>query len=138
MVVIEAGANGTIDSRPGGDDRIVDLSEYLDLAPPGFSYVTDRSTWALPDVGGQSNQTPPPDYPNHVIVQAGDRLFDPSYGTGPFNSHLEWEVASLAGVGVRIKRDGENVKFNDRILMVARKVDGVKPLTSLGTLLPPR
>lgn len=137
VIGVAPGANGRIDSNPAGDDRVIDLSEFLDLAPDGFDYVSFRNTWPLRDQGGQSNTRPPTDYPNHVIVEVGERYYDPSYGTGPFDTQLDWERASLAGVGVRIQRDGENVKFDGRIQMVTRRFDGRETLTSFGSLLPP-
>lgn len=137
VIGIGAGGNGRIDSRPAGDDRVVDLSEFLELAPAEHDYVSFRNTWPLRDEGGQSNPRPPTDYPNHVIVQVGERYYDPSYGTGPFDSQLAWEQASLAGVGQRMKRDGEFVMFNGRIQMVTRRFDGTRTLTSFGTMLPP-
>lgn len=136
-VAIEAGPNGIIDTRPGGDDRVVDLSEFLDLAPDGFVYVNGRNMWPLPGTLGQDNPNPPPDYPNHVIVKARGNYYDPSYGTGPFPTQLDWERASLAAIGRRIQRDGKNVEFDGRIVMVAQRADGSRTFTSFIRMLSP-
>src|SRR5690606_10388743 len=126
-----------LDTRPRGDDRVIDLSEFLDLAPDGFAYVNGRNMWPLPGTLGQDNPNPPPDYPNHVIVKARGNYYDPSYGTGPFPTQLDWERASLAGIGRRIQRDGKNVEFDGRIVMVAQRTDGSRTFTAFIRLLSP-
>ncbi|HVK14127.1 MAG TPA: hypothetical protein VM597_35625 [Gemmataceae bacterium] len=35
------------------------------------------------------------------LVKINDKFYDPSYGTGPYNTLLAWEDASLAGFGKR-------------------------------------
>ncbi|HVK04256.1 MAG TPA: hypothetical protein VM490_12325 [Armatimonadaceae bacterium] len=136
-VAIAPGPNGVLDTAPKGDDTVRDLGEYLDLAPAGYQYVSRFSLWPPKETPAQNNAVPPPDYPNHMIVRVGDAYYDPSYGTGPFARPLDWERASLAGVGVRIQKGGENVRFQERILTVVRRSDGNTPLTSFIKVLPP-
>ncbi|GEM_PF-5294273 len=136
-IAVAPGPNGVLDTVPKGDDQVRDLSEYLDLAPPGYDFVNRFSLWPPATTPAQNNDNPPPDYPNHMILKAGDRYYDPSYGKGPFATPLDWERASLAGVGVRIQKQGENVRFQDRIVMVVRRSDGKTPLTSFLKTLPP-
>ena len=93
--------------------------------------------WPLPGTLGQDNPNPPPDYPNHVIVKARGNYYDPSYGTGPFPTQLDWERASLAAIGRRIQRDGKNVEFDGRIVMVAQRADGSRTFTSFIRMLSP-
>jgi hypothetical protein len=137
-VVIGAGANGVIDGSPGGDDALVDLAQYLADARPGFAYVSAFNMWPLPGPGAQHNPWPPVEYPNHVLVQVGDNWYDPSYGTGPFGSVLEWERASLAAVGVRMQRAGALSRLGEQVLYAVRRSDGASQLTHTEPLPPPR
>jgi hypothetical protein len=136
-VAIGVGPNGKLDSLPGGDDQIRDLKPYLALAPTSYTYVSRFSLWPPRKTEAQQNATPPPDYPNHMILKVQNRYYDPSYGRGPFETPLEWERASLSGVGVRIQENGQNVRFQDRILTVVRRSDGRTQLTAFMTVLPP-
>lgn len=136
-VVIAAGANGSIESTPGGDDRLLELADYLRSAPAGYAYVSAYNMWPLPGPGAQHNPWPPTEFPSHVLVRAGGRWYDPSYGTGPFRSVLEWETASLAGVGVRLQRDGNALRVGERVLFAVRRSDGSAQLTRTEPLPPP-
>ena len=49
-------------------------------------------------VAGQRNPDPPPLFFNHFIVWALGRLYDPSYGSPPVATPLEWENASIDGL----------------------------------------
>lgn len=53
---------------------------------------------SLPGVAGQRNPDPPPAFFNHFIVVALGRLYDPSYGSPPVSTPLEWENASIDGL----------------------------------------
>ena len=49
-------------------------------------------------VSGQGNSpNPPSGFENHFICRIGMRLYDPSYGIGPFNSAYEYEEAAFDG-----------------------------------------
>ena len=50
-----------------------------------------------PGVSGQGIGNPPPAFGNHFIVKYGGKWYDPSYGSGPYNSDSAWENASLDG-----------------------------------------
>ena len=128
--VIGPGPDGVLNSRPAGDDTILDETELFELAGEGFPYVRGLNMWPLEGVGGQQASNPPPDYPNHVILRVGPTLYDPSYGTGPFPDHKTWERASLVAVGTQL-RDA-NGKFLGKIK--ARR-DG--RLSSTTRMLPP-
>ena len=49
-------------------------------------------------IAGQRNPSPPPAFFNHYIVQAGGRFYDPSYGSTPVVTEMEWENASIDGL----------------------------------------
>jgi hypothetical protein len=47
---------------------------------------------------GQGNDYPPPWFRNHYIVWIDNLYYDPSYGSGPFNSQGDWENGSIDGL----------------------------------------
>lgn len=51
-----------------------------------------------PGIPGQRNPEPPPAFFNHFIVTHGGKLYDPSYGGGPFNDQATWESGALDGL----------------------------------------
>ena len=136
-VVIGVGANGAIDSEPGGDDRLLELADYLAGAPAGYEYVSGFNMWPLLAMAAQHNPWPPAEYPAHVLVRIGERWYDPAYGTGPFDAVLAWERASLAGVGVRLHRNGDVVRIGERVLYAVRRSDFLTRLTRTERLRPP-
>ena len=101
--VIGPGPDGSLDTKPAGDDAILDETELFELAGEDFPYSGSVNTWPLEGVGGQQTLNPPPDFPNHVILRVGETFYDPSYGTGPFPDYDAWEKVSLAGVGGGVK-----------------------------------
>ncbi len=48
-------------------------------------------------VAGQDSTDPASVFGLHFIVQRAGRLYDPSYGSGPFNTPSDWENASIFG-----------------------------------------
>lgn len=60
--------------------------------PYRFTEIADQ-----PGSPGQGNPNPPPVFNLHYIVQYASKLYDPSYGSGPYNSESAWENASLDG-----------------------------------------
>lgn len=62
--------------------------------------------WPQPDtadangVPGQNNANPPGMFLDHAIVEYGGKLYDPSYGTGPFADLVAYEAASIAGFAI--------------------------------------
>ena len=55
--------------------------------------VTDDKT----GISGQNTANPLSNFVSHVTVDIGGKIFDPSYGTGPFVSTLQWEDESVSG-----------------------------------------
>jgi hypothetical protein len=128
--VIGPGPDGILDSKPAGDDAILDETEFFKLAGEAFPYAPRVNAWPLEGVGGQQTGNPPADFPNHVILRVGEVLYDPSYGTGPFRDHAAWERASLVGVGTNVKdADGESINRG--------KVRREGRLSSTTRMLPP-
>jgi hypothetical protein len=64
-----------------------------------FVFVEDVDLFDDPSgAPGQGNQNPPGAFMNHFIVRHNEQYYDPSYGSGPFSSDLNWENASLDGL----------------------------------------
>jgi hypothetical protein len=81
---------------------------YLAREKPGEYALrpTTISILGCDDKGvmAQGNYNPRYYFQNHVIVsyknKSGETIYyDPSYGTGPFKSQMDWEAASLDGYG---------------------------------------
>ena len=137
-VSVEAGEDRIINTKPAGDDSIIDLREYFKNAPKGHTYIYPFNMWAEPGVVSQNNETPPTDYPNHVIVKIGEKYYDPSYGTGPFDSQLEWEKASIAGVGIQMRdKDNNFIRFDNKIMFFVKPVQEFETVTSFIKMLSP-
>jgi hypothetical protein len=69
-------------------------------ASSGTAYTHYVPSQCRPGAGlpGQRNPSPPPGFFNHFIVQADGKLWDPSYGAGPFADKLAWENAAIDGL----------------------------------------
>ena len=66
--------------------------------------LSTTSRWNVTDDAGapaQGSDDPIAVFADHALVEYGSQLYDPSYGTGPFATVLEWEDASLDGFGVQ-------------------------------------
>jgi len=50
-------------------------------------------------VAGQGKNNPQFDFGDHVVVEHGGKIYDPSYGVGPKSSQLEYEQAAIDGLG---------------------------------------
>jgi hypothetical protein len=48
---------------------------------------------------GQGKKNPQFDFGDHVIVDHGGKLYDPSYGLGPFDNQFDYEKSALDGLG---------------------------------------
>lgn len=63
-------------------------------------------TWLATDLGGVSGQglveNPRSIFSNHGLIRHGQKLYDSSYGTGPFSTLEEWEEQSLDGFYVEL------------------------------------
>lgn len=137
-VAVEAGPDGILNSEPGGDDEIIDLADFMENAPEGFTYINKFNMRDLPGVDSQNNDTPPSNYPNHMIVKVGEQYYDPSYGTGPFDTQLEWENESIVGIGTQVRDEsGEFMPFKEQIIFHVKPVNEHETITSFGNALPP-
>jgi hypothetical protein len=51
-------------------------------------------------IPGQNMATPSTKhFADHALVEFGGDLYDPSYGSGPYNNLLDWQRAALAAFG---------------------------------------
>ncbi len=57
-----------------------------------YTQVTDQA-----GAGGQGTANPPPWFTDHALVRVSGKIFDPSYGTGPFDDLATWDDDSLDG-----------------------------------------
>lgn len=73
--VIGPGPDGVLDTKPAGDDVILDETKALKLAGEDFPYLPQVNIWPLEGVGGQQASNPPPSFPNHVILSVGGTLY---------------------------------------------------------------
>ena len=44
-------------------------------------------------------------FADHVLVKYAGKYYDPSYGTGPFDSVVRWEDDSVDGYGVQFLKE---------------------------------
>lgn len=66
--------------------------------------LSTAARWSVTDlsgVPGQGNDDPIGIFGDHALIEYDGEIYDPSYGTGPFASILEWEDASIDGFGVQ-------------------------------------
>lgn len=77
----------------------VRFDEGTEDPPLTHSWLTDdmAKEAGLP---GQGKTNPVFCFSNHVLVRCAGRIYDPSYGTGPYADEREWETAALAGHGM--------------------------------------
>jgi len=60
-------------------------------------------------IPGQGNNDPKSDFTNHAIVEFNNKYYDPSYGSGPFDSRIDWEDSSIEGFGAYIIKNGKEL-----------------------------
>lgn len=70
-----------------------------------FTHLKNSECRTRPPNGvpGQHNANPPPQFSNHFIVRYDGRVWDPSYGIGPFASFRAWEDAAIAGLYIHYR-----------------------------------
>lgn len=73
----------------------------FDIPNFGRIYQVNGVTDAV-GVAAQSNGNPWSKFADHEILVYGGKIYDPSYGGGPYDDLLAWEAASLAGVSFRV------------------------------------
>ena len=115
-VALVAGANGVINTTPGGDDAVQAVGARAVPDPnAGHPYTAfyplslrrGVDAWPVTGVAGQGNADPPPAFNGHWITKWQDgatyKYFDPSYGSAVVSDTdsddaLEaYENAALAG-----------------------------------------
>lgn len=88
-----------------GQDRLANKKtvgmfiKNWNLANGPFSGI-EHSPSGLP---GQGNPNPESKFQDHSLVLYSTKWYDPSYGTGPFDSLSKWEQASIATYGADIE-----------------------------------
>ncbi len=80
--------------------------------PPPFEYDKDELI-DKPGIKGQGDVTPTTKlFVNHAINKFGGKIYDPSYGRGPFNDLHAWEEDAIRAYGEQAT-GGQRVKPND-------------------------
>jgi hypothetical protein len=67
-------------------------------SPNDWTHILYQQCVLVQKAPGQRNTDPPPWFWNHYIVWIDNVYYDPSYGSGPFNSQSDWENASMDGL----------------------------------------
>lgn len=89
----------------------------------GYVYQVGLDAHLKRSIAGQGGTTPPQEFIQHYLIEVEGKLYDPSYGTGPFGSQQEWENASIAGFSRLVTDDAGHQ------VLVARKNDPSKAET---------
>ena len=79
------------------------LSVYQRIVVENYCYEKSKLQTSLSrelGVEAQNNEDPKSFFSDHGIVIYNEKIYDPSYGTGPFNNFIEWEDESIAGHGL--------------------------------------
>jgi hypothetical protein len=110
------GADGSLATAPAGDD----VAQDGYFAGSTYPYLTDTAK-TLPVIGdavdqhpgrrglrGQKNADPPGAFQSHWVVSYSGKIYDPSYGAGPFNSTMDYENAAIDGI-----TSGNRARKND-------------------------
>jgi hypothetical protein len=94
MIIADVSVN------PGADSFLVKNWNFLGAGAPGlvYPYVIGVDALDLRGVPGQGNDDPPEIFRNHWVVRYNNKIWDPSYGGGPFTSKLKHQTESLAGI----------------------------------------
>lgn len=82
--------------------------KYFNIILPAFAGVTglhhqhyslkEGEAKDIPGVPGQgTSPNPPEQFDRHYILRYGDKYFDPSYGSGPFNDRKTYEDGAFCG-----------------------------------------
>ena len=50
-------------------------------------------------LAAQGNNDPYSRFSDHALLRINNKIYDPSYGTGPFNTFADWEAASIQSFG---------------------------------------
>ncbi|HEX3130766.1 MAG TPA: Ig-like domain-containing protein [Thermoanaerobaculia bacterium] len=105
---ITPGRNGILDTQVAATD--VEAEGVLASLNQRFPFLLfdeeDRPDFGFllgdaadqPGAPGQLTQNPPGFFANHFIVRRNGKIYDPSYGNGPYESEVAWEQDSVAGI----------------------------------------
>lgn len=110
---IGPGPNGILDSMFAGDDT----KRKGKFAGQPYPFEIDWDARDQVGVAAQGNSDPPGSFVNHWLCKIGNKVYDPSYGVGPFNgttsaeAENNYENAAIAG----IRTDGR-AKENNTII----------------------
>lgn len=99
ITAILAGTDGVLTSTTSGDDHTFQQTTDLGIGTQIFDVA---------GIPGQKNANPIATFKNHAVIRIGDRLYDPSYGVGPFGitgpttgaSSSQHENASLEAISL--------------------------------------
>ncbi len=95
---IRPGDNKTLDSPAKGDDTVKD---GLYAGVPGlgdFPYRASLDVFPEEGIPGQGFKDPFSKLPDHFVVKYDNKIYDPSYGTGPFDKESDHENAAIDGI----------------------------------------
>lgn len=118
---VTPGPNGILDTTPAGDDALKDGI----FAGAPYPLLLYEGKWAginaygdkkgdaanVAGIPGQGNAEPPQFFFNHFVVKYSGKVYDPSYGAGPFADEISHENAAIDGI-----KSGERAKKNDTAL----------------------
>jgi len=104
-VCISPGPNGVLDSTPQSGDYVSNAT-YSGTLYPYLIYQRSPGQFGNPGgdvadqlgIPGQANPDPPGIFLNHYVVEYNSKVYDPSYGAGPFNSENDHENAAIDGI----------------------------------------
>ena len=121
-LAIGPGPDGILTTKPAGDDTLEETATYLAAFGAEFGYVNGLNAWPEGRISAQGVEDSPPDFPSHNVVRIGDRIYDPSYGKGPFATYAEFEAATFGASGTQVRDDkGQFVLRNDRIAFAVKR-----------------
>jgi hypothetical protein len=94
-IAIGPGPDGVLNSAKAGDDTSK-LGITVLAGRPAF--LVDFDARDQDGVPGQGNTRPPRAFVNHFVVQLSGKIYDPSYGIGPFATEQAHEDAASEGI----------------------------------------
>jgi len=96
---IVAGPNKVLNTTPANDDTL----ENGTLSPGSYNYIVGIDAFDEDGISGLNNSNPPETFVNHFVVKYGGKIYDPSYGAGPFDSENSHENAAIDGIIKSVK-----------------------------------
>lgn len=93
-----------------GSDPLTDYPAFIkDVFFVKNWSLSETAKWSVTDltgVAGQGNSNPIAIFGDHALVEYNGEIYDPSYGTGPFDDISKWEDESIVGFGVQFAKAG--------------------------------